>query len=231
MLTGDGGDKTLAYLFPGRNLLYNNPVKNILQKNEIGSSAACKILFGFDTENMENEMIGKLRSYGYSDARWNYKHFLIYERTKNWLFEGEDRNRSYIWSTSPFYHPDFFKTVHSIDEKEKKDFKLYQAFLNKIAPELNDIINANWGFAINETKRLRSFLLKQTLKQEVKRILPIIKIRTLATQEILSEVNRLIRQQHTEQALFKNKFEIKSLSQEELFHFLTLLKVSEAMEA
>ena len=227
MLTGDGGDKTLAYLFPGQNMLNSNPAKIILQNNEMGSSATCRHIFGCNTSALEKEMMRQLRSYGYKDYRWNYKHFIIFERTKNWLFEGEDRNRNYIWSTSPFYHPQFFKKIHSLDEKEKKDFRFYKLFINKIHPELNDIINANWGFPINDNRKLRALLMKQAVKTRVRKFYPDCKQKKPLPLEFTAEANQLLAQQHSEQLQLNSKINLNNLSKEELFHLLTLLKVSE----
>ncbi|MCB2207888.1 MAG: hypothetical protein KQH67_06290 [Bacteroidetes bacterium] len=223
MLTGDGGDKTLAYLFPEKHLFQKDLASQILQRNEVTSARVCSQIFNFDMAINEQEMRAHLNGYGYPSQDLNYKHFLIFERTKNWLFEGEDRNRQYIWSTSPYYHPGFFQMVHSIDERKKKNFKLYRLFTQLVHPELNKITNANWGFPIHQTGQLTNLLFRQQIKQHIKPILPKGKRNIHDTEEMPGRIkDELLGNRHD--AFFNQKLIVNELSRESLFHLLTLLK-------
>ncbi len=228
MLTGDGGDKTLAYLFPEKYLFQKDLASQILQRNEVTSVRVCRQIFNFDMAVSEKEMRAHLNGYGYTNRDLNYKHFLIFERSKNWLFEGEDRNRQYLWSTSPFYHPGFFQMVHSMDERKKKNFKLYRSFTQLIYPELNKITNANWGFPVYQTGKLRNLLLRQQVKQHIKPTLSKGKRNYKDNEEMLSIIkDELIGNRY--EVFFNKKLNVNELSRESLFHLLTLLKTGNEM--
>ncbi|HEY9115264.1 MAG TPA: asparagine synthase-related protein, partial [Bacteroidales bacterium] len=146
MMTGDGGDKTLPYLFP---LHSAKKFENLLIRNNQFSKAKLnESFFSFKTKTFEEEIIQYLKDIPELRNQLKYKHFLLFERGRNWLFEGEDRNRSYVWSTSPYYSPQFFKLAHSIPEKKKEKFRLFREFTNLVDARLNNIPNANWGFPL-----------------------------------------------------------------------------------
>lgn len=228
MLTGDGGDKTLAYLFPENTFFKPDIAHLVLRTNEVTSEKICQQILSFDTTKNEEVMRAHLDNYGYKDAKLNFKHFLIFERTKNWLFEGEDRNRQYLWSTSPFYHPGFFQMVHSMDERKKKHFKLYRSFTQLIHPELNKISNANWGFPIHQTGKLRNLLFRQHVKQHIKPILPDGRENHQVPQEMPDIIKDQL-QGNMQETFFNKKHNVNELSKESLFHLLTLLKIGNKM--
>lgn len=229
MLTGDGGDKTLAHLFPHNQLFGSNIAKQILRTNEMTTDKTNAQLWDFDTKKNEETLRSHLNSFGYNDPQLNYKHFLLFERAKNWLFEGEDRNRQYIWSTSPFYNPEFFKMVHSINEGEKKNFKLYDAFISLIDPELTTIKNANWGFPISEASKLRKLMFKQMVKQNIKSIMSGGKARQQATEEVILTLKNQLSDTFPEQLHLKRSINAGELPRETIYHLLTLLKVAKSI--
>jgi asparagine synthase (glutamine-hydrolysing) len=226
MLTGDGGDKTLAYLYPEKHLFGKDLASQILQKNEVTPVSVCSQIFNFDIAFKEKEMRAHLNGYGYSNRDMDYKHFLIFERTKNWLFEGEDRNRQYIWSTSPFYHPGFFQMIHSIDERKKKNFNLYRSLTQFINPELNNITNANWGFPINHIRQLKMLLFKQKVRQQIKALMPENRKTYHASDEMLLAIKAQLMGGFKDSMRLNKSLNLNELSQESMFHMLTLLKVA-----
>jgi len=86
----------------------------------------------------------------YPEKEWEnrYMHFLHFDRCFKWQFEGEDKNRCYFWSLTPFYSIPFFNYVMNCPETTKKRFKLYREFLLRLSPEAMAIDNANWQFPI-----------------------------------------------------------------------------------
>ncbi len=229
MLTGDGGDKALAYLFPDIKLLGSNTAKKILRTNEVTTAKTSALLWDLNAKRNEEALQSHLNGFGFKDPRLNYKHFLLFERTKNWLFEGEDRNRQYIWSTTPFYNPEFFNLVHSINEKKKKNFQLYRAFTQLIKPELNTITNANWGFPIHHTGKLRDLLFRQHIKKIIKLMLPDVKANQHVPGEILEAVKEQLNRGFEDPLYVNKRMNFNELPQESLFHLLTLLKVAETI--
>jgi asparagine synthase (glutamine-hydrolysing) len=130
------------------------------------------------------------------------------------LFEGEDRNRFYFWSVAPFYALPFFRYAMSCPSRDKRDLRLYSAFLRELAPRLLDIPNATMGrdpnqpmFSFSRLARMGLDRTPRRVKEAVKRLVnppPIPKLyarcvntqlRKSAAGELLdaASVNRLMR--------------------------------------
>lgn len=169
MLTGDGGDKTLAPLLPLLDLSEKKFVRHLLSENEIASREELESILNIDIEKEEKFIVDHLSQLTGTNSKDKYKSFLFFEKSVNWLFEGEDRNRDTLWSTSPFYNPGFFKIAHSISERDKTNYSLFKSFMDKIDPALNHISNANWNISLAEKSRVRQLFLKQKIKQAVKK--------------------------------------------------------------
>jgi asparagine synthase (glutamine-hydrolysing) len=228
MLTGDGGDKTLPGLFPMKKITSNGLAGYILKSNTYTTARDTDNYVIFGVAEYEKNLKEYINSMPGKNTGLKYKHFLIYERALNWLFEGEDRNRNYIWSTTPFYHPKFFRLVHSIPEKYKKNFNLFRKFSNRVDPQLNKINNANWGFPLGELRKVDQMLWRQKLKSQMPFNLKR-KGQNLAFHEQLAwNVFELMHKGYGGQLLLNaNKNDLMTSSTETLFHLLTLLKVSE----
>jgi len=226
MLTGDGGDKTLPFLFPLHSAKHFE--KLILKQNQFSKAKLNEDYFSFNIKIFEDEIVQYLLDIPEKSNELKYKHFLLFERGRNWLYEGEDRNRSYIWSTSPFYSPQFFKLAHSIPEKEKEKFKLFREFTKLIDPRLNDVPNANWGFPLADEKKVNRLLFKQKLKERLHyRKKP--RVSETDNKVILEDmVGLLLKRGYGGQvSIITNKDVLQSLDENMLFHMLSLLKVSE----
>ena len=163
--TGDGGDKLLPDTSPLRNLFslkdltnYTLQTQQILNPNEIGE------ILPVNSKGIAQHISQHFESYpekGYSDK---FRRFLYLERAYKWLFEGEDRNRYFLTSVSPFYAIPFFKFAMSIPTETKSDFKIFREFLNLLDPKIASIENANWGVSINQKKEINRIYNKQKIK-------------------------------------------------------------------
>ncbi|MGD1837076.1 MAG: asparagine synthase-related protein [Nitrososphaeraceae archaeon] len=131
--SGDGGDKVLPYLGSSRkfediNDLINYIVstKYVLSINDVATI----------TNIAEHKIIDEIRKnvllYPEKDLNQKYIHFLIYERAFKWLFEGEDRNRFYFWSVTPFYSISFFSYAMNCSDEIKFHDRLYQKFISEL---------------------------------------------------------------------------------------------------
>lgn len=228
MLTGDGGDKTLPCLFPDKSIKNNKLAKHILKSNRNIKAIHADDFVTFDVAAYEKELQNYLKTMPGENTKMKYKSFLVFERAKNWLFEGEDRNRNYIWSTSPFYHPAFFKLAHSIPEKAKKDFSLFRKFINLVDPELNKLDNANWGIPLGDEKKLKRMLFKQKIKSHIPFRIKRFSQQSELHEQLVWEVSSLLNKGFGGQVLMNaHPNDLRSLTSETLFHLLTVLKVSE----
>jgi len=214
MLTGDGGDKTLPYLFAGMNFFKHDITELILNRNEVTSQEVCEQIFHSDSNRSEDEIRAHINGYNEEEPEFTYKRFLVFERTKNWLFEGEDRNRNYIWSTSPFYNPEFFRAVHSIDESCKKNYRLYKSFTALIDLQLNKIPNANWGFPINNKRKLNYLLAKQVAKHNVGKLFSSRSMPHTVFSGLLNKVEMLLAKKFGEPLNINMTLDLKTVSNE-----------------
>ena len=228
MLTGDGGDKTLACLFPDKKIKTQKFAKYILKNHAVSSKKTLDSFLLVDVKKQEDLIVDYLNNLAGRNTNLKYKNFLFFERARHWLFEGEDRNRSYLWSTTPFYQPAFFRMVHSIPEKEKKNYRLYREFTNKVDLQLNTINNANWDIPLANTKSVDRMLYRQKLKSKLSFLKSSYGGQLVAHADMAALVAALMHKGYGGQiAVNADRHDLNAASSETLFHLITLLKVSE----
>ena len=175
--TGDGGDKTLPDLTPPRELSGLDELTDyILAKDSVVfSPKRVASMLDLSVDDIRSSLRNRLATYPESDPAQAYKHYLIRERGLNFLVEGEDRNRAYAWSTTPFYSLPFFRTAMSFEDEEKRKNKLYRAFMNELWPEGLEIDDANYGVSMGSplysaTMWARSFLANHPRLEDLVRV-------------------------------------------------------------
>lgn len=232
LFTGDGGDRVFPDLSPSQFLRSADAtVEYIINTySKMNLETAARIL-GQDKEELRREILRMLETYPEKDWRQKYIHFTMESILANLIFEGEDRNRYFLPSVTPFYNVKLFKKVMSVPARLKKNHDLYRRFLLSLAPELSKIPNANWGFDLSQQKRIQWAYFKQELKKtslgkKLKRILQ-------------KDYNCIQHQNTNEHVIFNNlisnenlaaNFDIdyikklKHFSQEDLFRVMTLNK-------
>lgn len=167
--TGDGGDKVLTNLHPLRIIFSKDDLLNyLLSENEIFNiTEVCKLL-NINKRQLKSHLKKHLNSYPEQKLRNKHLRFMIMERGFKWLFEGEDRNRYYFPSITPFYSTPFFKLAMEVPQSLKYDFELYENFLKEISPSITSIPNANWDFSIKSTYKIKFLYFKQSMKSWLK---------------------------------------------------------------
>lgn len=116
-----------------------------------------------------------------------------------------------------------------MDEHEKKNFKLYRSFTQLVNPELNNITNANWGFPINHNRQLKRLLFKQKVRQQIKSLMPESRKKYHAPNEMVLAIKAQLKGGLEDSLRLNKSLNLNELSQESLFHILTLLKVATNM--
>ncbi len=164
-MTGDGGDKWFADLRPLLPLNSKEDLwKYLFQRHSHANVkqvlAFCKI----DKDQFLYELDKVLFSGNEHDPIKAYKRFLWLGRAYVWLFEGEDRNRCYTWSTSPFYSPAVTKLVSQIPDSEKTGGKLFLSLFKHLGNGMENIINPNWKLRPADQKAIQFMLFKQRMK-------------------------------------------------------------------
>ena len=234
MFTGDGGDKVFPDLSPG---LWVNSLKSLIrysmQANSRLAGSIAVDIFGVSQNYIPEEIEKLLLSYPEQNLSSKYVRFTMENRVNNWLLEGEDRNRCYLTSFTPFYENKFFRLLMSVPNKFKKDFAFYYRFLKEITPETADLTNSNWGFGLNSRRKIQ----KAYFIQDVKNTRPGFLLKSL----LQKNDNYLSRMDETEQTLYKElrahpkvkqyfNFDpiekAKLFDEDNLLYFMTFMKIA-----
>jgi asparagine synthase (glutamine-hydrolysing) len=145
LFTGDGGDKALHDLRVGAKIKSSDAlVDRIIAQNYIVPLKQAASLAGVDPNEIITDISDHINTYPEESSADKYVHFLLYERAFKWLFEGEDRNRFYFWSVTPFYSIEFFQYAMGCPDNQKSSYDLYRHFLTKLSTSVAHIENANW---------------------------------------------------------------------------------------
>ena len=143
LYTGDGGDKTVSPLSCARVRSNVSNVEKLLQYiietdhifdiDEISSILSIhkgafkrhleKHIMAFPEKTMEGKLV----------------HFKVFERGFKSMFVGEDRNRLFLWSTTPYYSIHFFGPSMKMSQRSKEYYILYKNFLSGLNPFLSRI--------------------------------------------------------------------------------------------
>jgi asparagine synthase (glutamine-hydrolysing) len=234
-ITGDGGDKVLADLRPLVRLKNKDDFwKYLKRRHTSGSIVNILKLCSISENNYRNELEKILFNDDSSDFDDAYIRFLLLGRAQVWLFEGEDRNRCFGWSTSPFYSPDFALKALNLPMESKAFGKIFLEMFRQLGSGLEHIPNPNWQQSPEEQAAIRKLFFKQELKHR----LPDFVQNLFASGQSIDlhlvnpELSSMIRLASTE-ALFPDWFQwqtknIDWVRNEDLgWHLLTLFKLWE----
>ena len=88
-----------------------------------------------------------------------YLHFK-FEKDYKWAGPGEDRNRIFFWTITPFYSKDFFSMAYKINER-KKDTLFFRDFLYSLDPKTCIVDYYNTKMPLASPLRLRIYSLAE----------------------------------------------------------------------
>lgn len=175
-VTGDGGDKTLPDLSPSKPIDgLDDLVDYTVAKNDVFSLSEVARITELPPTEIVDEVRSVLGAYPEDRTAARYVHFLTHERGFNWLFEGEDRNRYYCWSTTPFYATDFFTYAMNVPAEQKAGNDLYREFLRALWPPAIELPDADFGTPMASARyplvqRLQSLLARYPALEDVARV-------------------------------------------------------------
>lgn len=165
MMTGDGGDKTLESLRPPLPLIHQNQLLPLLLwKHRAPSIASVAQILDVEVNFIQDSLRESLKPYESKKLENQYEMFMYHERAVHWLFEGEDRNRSFCWTTSPFYQPDFWDSAMEIRMQDKSFGKLFVELFRQLPGKLDTLENPNWRLAPAQRSQLQYLQFKQSIK-------------------------------------------------------------------
>ena len=137
LYTGDGGDKTLSALgFTSSITDVQRLLQYIIETDRIfGLDEICSIL-GLEETAFTKHLENHIMLYPEKTMEGKFAHFKIFERGFKWLYVGEDRNRLFLWSMTPFYDFSFFNASMEESQRGKEYYRLYKDFLGFLNPLL-----------------------------------------------------------------------------------------------
>lgn len=106
-------------------------------------------------DEMRQHLRAHIATYPERDPYDRYIHFK-FEKDYKWAGPGEDRNRLFFWTITPFYSRGFFSTACAIDE-HKKNTLFFRNFLYSLDPRTCMVDYYNTGMPLASPLRLRTY--------------------------------------------------------------------------
>ncbi len=163
--TGDGGDKVLPDLTPLRKIFSEKDfLSYVFRMNKVFSLSEVEKLTGVDRGVILKNILQVFDSYPEKTYAAKYQRFLIKERGRKWLFEGEDRNRYFLNQQAPFYDLDFYKYAMKVPLRYKANYALFAEFLECLDAEIAVVKNANWNCSLIDRSTINFIYFRQKVK-------------------------------------------------------------------
>ena len=144
LFTGDGGDKMLPDLRPAPRLSDASTFLDHLLKTQgqmpMETVAA---MVGLQRDDFADRLLNRVDAYETSTWADRYAEFMVRERALSGFFEGEDRNRHFLWHNAPFYAWPVVSLALQIPFAQKSYDRLYSTFLHVLAPKIQSVPRAN----------------------------------------------------------------------------------------
>jgi asparagine synthase (glutamine-hydrolysing) len=164
--TGDQGDRVLGPITPLTPLADDHALATYLLRREaILPPAAVAAAVGIREADIVDDLAACLATYPERRAMLKYVHFLFRERALRWAFEGEDRNRCWFWSVTPFFAPEVFELAMAVRPSGKALHRLRIDVMAALAPELVHIPDVTAGARLTS----RAFRIRQGLRSMARR--------------------------------------------------------------
>ncbi len=162
--TGDGGDRIMQPLLPPqKKLKEENILLYLFSTQAFFDKEYVAFLFDINSADIDNYLINLLNSYPVPGWNNKYLFFVLAENAGKWSFEGEDRNRYYYSSKTPFYNLDFYNLALSIPLSWKNNGICYRQFMKELDPTLlkvpiagEKLIPDTWNYLL--LKRIKYLL-------------------------------------------------------------------------
>jgi len=123
-------------------------VREIVRYHGITATETAERVLGLQVGSVTAELAALLQSYPEQTLQHRAVHFVVYERGRKWLFEGEDRNRYFLWQCTPFYDADFLEYGMAVPDELKARARLYRAFQFRLNPLITRIPHSDYKIPI-----------------------------------------------------------------------------------
>jgi len=140
LFTGDGGDKVLPDLRPASHLpdaaVFLDHLLRVQGQMPLETAAA---VVGLRGDDLTDKILNRVTTFTASTWTDRYAEFLLRERALSGFFEGEDRNRHFLWHAAPFYAWPVVSFALQVPPAQKSYDRLYSAFLRALTPETQSV--------------------------------------------------------------------------------------------
>ncbi|WP_162354545.1 asparagine synthase-related protein [Natrialba swarupiae] len=243
LYTGNGGDKVMPDLSPNRRIVSEkNLIDYIIDNNSYYTVEKVAKMVEISPSKIYQSIHDRLQSYPESSYSDKYVRFVIRERGMNRFFQGEDRDRCFFWTASPFYSFTVFEEAMLVPNTQKEANGFYDTFIKQLDPKLLSVNNAMFGappgsFRHNAIRKSYSWLseynsLRKVINPVGKSILGLDKGRASSDSAYIRVLNDCIDDGNSADTLSKDQIKLiisnsSEYSREELGNLLTVLQVIE----
>jgi asparagine synthase (glutamine-hydrolysing) len=144
-MTGNGGDHLHQDLRPVHPIRSRHQLVQTLlgpqyraSRGDLSVETVAR-LTGFSPGDILGELDQVVFRYPEQDINQKYIHFHLSGYYFKRYHEGDDRNRSFFWSTSPFWSTPLFVYLCNCPDNQKKGHRLYSRYLAELDPDLGRI--------------------------------------------------------------------------------------------
>lgn len=146
--TGDGGVVLKPEVRHARRYqCLKKLVSHIINTHCVLSLDTVADLTRLEKSEIAREVSNIVSAYPEQKLAQKFVHFRILERGRRLSTEGEDRNRAFFWSVSPFYCARFFDYSIKCPDSQKERYLLYSRFLEVLSRQAAEVADANVGLA------------------------------------------------------------------------------------
>jgi asparagine synthase (glutamine-hydrolysing) len=151
--TGDGGGDALGVSRPYHRVGTPQALLDyVIERYHIWPLDQVAALTRLAGQDIKAELAEHLASYPETAPDRKYKHFFCLEVATKMYHEGEDRNRHFFWSVTPFYSFEFFRYAMNCPDRSKEGYRLYWEFLTQLHPAMGGIDYADWHAPLSSLK-------------------------------------------------------------------------------
>jgi asparagine synthase (glutamine-hydrolysing) len=152
-VSGEIGDRVLPDRRPSVDFAgIEELVDHLISQDPKFSLHTVSALTALEPADILAELRDHVSSYPERDSIQKYIHFVTYERIFKWLTEGEDRNRCFFWSATPYSGFEFFDSAMHCPDEQKSYYGLYREFLLQLSPTAAAIEHAGTGVAVTSDR-------------------------------------------------------------------------------
>lgn len=164
--SGDGGDKVMPDHRPRLSRAQAADIAGyVIEKNQVWPLEQVARLTGLETREIEADVREVIEAYRETDPAQVYVRFMLRERARRWILEGEDTNRSFYWTAAPFRSRAFVRAAMACPDTQKSGHRLYRLFMQHLDRAAAGIVDVNIGLPLTSPLYVWNRRLRETTRR------------------------------------------------------------------